>query len=153
MSAFLAPGRHKLLQGMMTDKESSYLLESASQALASVQGSELVGGRMSGAPGACGTAAAKQERLSSASRTAQFFRENARTSARPQSLDCSSLGRRQDQGLQATHPNERRPSVVSLAGAVNIFEIVHRLCKISKETKLGPSSNADLLLIPSLQLV
>jgi hypothetical protein len=32
---------------MMTDKESSDLLESASQALAMVQGSKLVGGRIS----------------------------------------------------------------------------------------------------------
>lgn len=32
---------------MMTDKESSELLESASQALAMVQGSKLIGGRIS----------------------------------------------------------------------------------------------------------
>ena len=44
-----APARKRLTkrQRMMTDNESSELLESASQALAMVQGSKLVGGRIS----------------------------------------------------------------------------------------------------------
>ena len=45
----IAPARKRLTkrQRMMTDNESSELLESASQALAMVQGSKLVGGRIS----------------------------------------------------------------------------------------------------------
>jgi hypothetical protein len=42
-----ASTRKRATERMMTDKESSDLLESASQALAMVQGSKLIGGRIS----------------------------------------------------------------------------------------------------------